>query len=71
MNYPESEVPRPNSLEDSSSALFILDATSEYDEVVESFSDSEDSSSECDFEQSEGENDSNSNYLDEPPRALS
>ena len=65
VNYPKSGVPRPNPLEDSSSALLISDTMSECDESDESLSDSEDSSSECDFEQSECEIDLNSNYFDE------
>ena len=67
VNSLESEVPRPNPLEDSYSALLISDAISECDEYDESHSDSDDSSSEYNFEQSECEIDSNSNYLDELP----
>ena len=67
MNSPESEAPRPSPLEDSSSALFISDTISECYESGESLSDSEDTSSECDLEQSECEIDSNFNHLDEIP----
>ncbi len=65
MNYPESEVPQPSPLEDSSSGLCISDTTSECDESDESVADSDDSSSECYFGPLECEDDSNSNYLDE------
>ena len=67
VNSPESEAPQLNSLEDSSSALFITDATSKCEESFKSLSDSDDSSSQYDFEQSECEIDSNSNYLDKLP----
>ena len=67
VNSPESEVPRPNPLEDSFSALLISNAISECDESDKSLSDSEDTSSEYDFEQSECKIDSNSNNLDELP----
>ena len=66
MNSTESEAPRPNFLEYSYSAIFILDATSECDESDESLYDSDDLSSEDDFEKSECEVDSNFNYFDEP-----
>ena len=67
MNSPKSDAPRPNPLEGSFSAFLISYTISECDESDESLSDSEDSSSEHDFEQSECEIDSNSNYLDELP----
>ena len=67
MNSAKSETPRPIPLEDSSSAFLIPDTISECDESDESLSDSEDSSSKHDFEQSECEVDSTSNYLDELP----
>ncbi len=70
MNSLESEAPQPSSIEDSSSALLISDATSECDKSDESFSDSDDSSSECDFGSLEGETDSNSNDLDELPEGF-
>ena len=67
MISPESEAPRPNPLEDSSSALIISDAIRECDEYDESLSDSDGLRPEYDFEQSECEVYSNSNYLDELP----
>ena len=65
VNSPESEAPRPNPLEDSSSALLISDTSSECDESDESLSDSEGSSSECVLEQFECKIDSNMNHFDE------
>ena len=65
MNSPESEIPGPNLLENLSSELLVSDAIRKCDESNESLSYSKDSSSEYDFEQSECEIDSNSNYFDE------
>ena len=75
VNSPKSEVPRPNPLEVSSSAILISDESSKCNESDENLSDSDDLSSECDFDQSECEIDSNSNYIDElpegpPPRSF-
>ena len=58
VNSPESEIPRPFPLEDSSSAILISNATSECDESDESLSDSDDLNSKCDFESLECETDS-------------
>ena len=70
MNSPESAAPRPNPLEDSSSAFLISDTISKCDKSDGSLSDSDDSGPEYDFEQSESEVDYNSNYLDELPEGF-
>ena len=50
MNSPESGVPLPNPLDDSSSDFLISDTITDCDGSDESLSDSDDSRSECDFD---------------------
>ena len=63
VNSPESLVLRPSSLENSSNTLIISDAIRECDDSDKSLVCSENSSSECNLEQSECKIYSNSNYL--------
>ena len=66
----ESKAPSPNFLEKPFTTLFILDSTVNFLQSDEDLSDSDHSDSDCDLELSDGETDSNSNYLDEVPEDL-